>query len=208
MLAALPPVPWSSATAVLLDLARRDLTAGSLPRPRLTAHAGGDGLGLAELRPHAADVVPPLLELLALFLPLGADRLTLAVVGRAWSLDDPVVPVCRTGDLRQRVLVVLRADAHRGRCRLSGVLYPIESVPGASAEGPWRLGAAVRTTDEPEGRTGAALQALLDGRARLLGTRRPHQLATQYARVLLLGHRVSVTDGRVEQLLADTVALP
>lgn len=205
------PVPWAQARPTLLGLARADLDVGELPWPRLLAHAGPTGLGQARLRPFADDPLPPLLELLALVLPLGADRLTLALPGRAWSLDDPVVPACEQGDLRQPVLLLVSADAHGRRCRLSTELYPVEAAPGpvgAGAAVPARLGDPTPPDQDAEGPVAAALRLLLDEGGRRSGDVGHHQLASQYARVLLLGHEVLLTPVSGRALLRDTVAVP
>ncbi|MFA9445701.1 hypothetical protein [Egicoccus sp. AB-alg6-2] len=223
MFTTIPPLPWTDATPALLDLAREDLADGLLPRPRLIAHAGNEAVGIAQLRPHVDDVLPPLLELLALFLPLGADRLTLALPGRAWSLEDPIAPVTDEVDLRQRVLLVIGADAGDAgdageageagdagdagdaACRLSSHLYPLEQ--GVGGDG-WRLGSPWSPPEDPEGPTGSALRVLLEQRHQLAGDATPHQLASQFARVLLLGHLVAVTHDGAGVLLRDTTAVP
>ena len=204
MLTVIPPLPWPAAIDSMLDLAEDDLAVGSLPPARLMAYDGDTAVGVAQLRPHGDDVLPPLVELLALFLPLGTDRVVLALTGRAWSLDDPIPPVTDDGDLRQRVLFVLSADAHGGGCRLSSQLHPLEPVE----DGRWRFGAACAPPDEPEGRTGEAVRALLEEGPHRFRDTAPHQVASQFARVLLLGHLVAVTEERAGALLQDTAAVP
>ena len=84
------------------------------PRPHLVGFAGGTALVLVGLRPFAPGAYQgPLVEALALALPLGCDRVSVALPGRAWSLQDPVVPVTDGADLRQRVLTQCSADGHR-----------------------------------------------------------------------------------------------
>ncbi len=84
------------------------------PRPHLAAFAGDHACVLIGLRPFAPGAYQgPLVEAMALALPLGADRVSVALPGRAWSLDDPVVPVSDDGDLRQRVLTQCTVDGHR-----------------------------------------------------------------------------------------------
>ena len=68
---------------------------------------------MIDLRPFPpGGIEGPMVEAVAGALALGADRLAAALPGRAWSMDDPVVPVTEDGDLRQRVL--LCATARRG----------------------------------------------------------------------------------------------
>lgn len=119
---------WHSRHLFLLDEARADLTGGAPVRNCLLAFAGEAPLLVAWLRPFAPGAhKPALVEVLALALPLGADRLAVSMPGRMWSLADPIPPCLPgVGDLRQRVVVVEEADASRGRVVAATTAYPYE----------------------------------------------------------------------------------
>ena len=119
-----------------------------------------------------------MVEALAGLLPLGADRLAAALPGRAWSLDDPVVPVSDDGDLRQRVLML--TTARPGRPPRTW-LRPVRPRR-------WRVGVAqsVLEDDDCEGWVPHALQVAVDS------TWEPDRAAAveQLARCRSLGHYV------------------
>lgn len=84
------------------------------PRPWLLAFAAEELLALVGLRPFAqGHHHGPLIEAMALALPIGADRVSVALPGRIWSLDDPVPPVTPEADLRQRALTQVTVDGSR-----------------------------------------------------------------------------------------------
>lgn len=108
------PRPFTEFEDLARSLIALDVGLGDEPRHRLAAYAGEEPLLVIDLRPFPpGGIEAPLVEVVAGALALGADRLATALPGRAWSLDDPVVPVSDDGDLRQRVLMctTARADA-------------------------------------------------------------------------------------------------
>jgi hypothetical protein len=203
-----PPVPteprFEDAERLLSARLADDLEQGRGLAPTLLAFAGERPLGRVRLRPHGRDeLLAVLLEILALLLPLGTDRIVLALPGRAWSLAEPIPPVTDEDDRRQRVVVVTAADAHRGPCRLRTRLHPF-AVDG-------RGRCTWLPQIEPEGPADApvltALQVLLDRRAEVATTAEPAtRIAAQLGRVLLLGHELSLAPRTAEALLTASAA--
>lgn len=179
---------WAEDSDRLLALAALDLEEGLPPRPTLTAYAGDDGIALVGLRPFGpGELLEPLVELLTLLLPLGADRFGLAVPGRAWSLDDPIPPVVDELDLRTTVLTILQVDGHgAGEPLVDGWLVPYD----VDDEGP-SLGPAI-DVGWPDGPDTTGLLALVRGRHEVgaSGHRDLASLPVQFARCLLRGHHV------------------
>lgn len=192
------PLPdWDAIDDHLLDLAADDLRAGSEPRPTLAAFDGVRPLALVGLRPFdPRGALQALLEVLALVLPLGADRLAFAALGRAWSLDDPIPPVCGDGDLRQRVILLAVADGHDAPCELTTVLRPF-TVEADTLH--W--GEALRSEEPPDGRVASAMTVLLNDRHRFDDLGDERKLAAQFARVLLLGHEVALAETAADRLV-------
>lgn len=191
-------IGWSEASDLLLGWATHDLDAGEPPRPGLLAFAGDEPLGSAMLRPFATgQVVSALIELLALLIPMGADRLVLSLPGRVWSLDDPIPPVSDTVDLRTRVVVVTTADAHAGPCRTRVTLHPFEVEPQG-----WRWTTPVTPDEPPEAPALWAMGTLLDARHDLAldGADGQLRLAAQLGRVLLLGHELALAPAAARRL--------
>ena len=195
--------PWGDAAASLLATAADDLDAGGPPAPTLLAYRGEEPVAVVTLRPFdPGDLLQALLEVLALLLPLGVDRLALSVSGRAWSLDDPIPPVTDGADLRARVLLLTFADAHEGPCHTRVEVHPFETE-----EDGWCFGPALDLDDT--GATDAALDqaltVLLDGREELASSTDDRALAAQLGRVLLLGHLLALSPPTAEHL-QDLVA--
>lgn len=108
---------WADIRDVLEHLADSDLRdIGRIP-PAMVAFDGDLLLFLSDIRPFPRGGLPDaLIELLALALPLGADRIAYSFDGRAWSLHDPIPPVLDgVVDLRARVHTMLLIDGHRRR---------------------------------------------------------------------------------------------
>lgn len=196
------PDRWEDAPRLLRRLAAQDLAAGRPPSPALVAHEGERPLALLTLRPFAdGEAIRALVEVLALLLPLGADRTALALPGRAWSLDDPIPPVTDDADLRARVLVVITADAHDGPCDSAATLWPY-SLDASS--GHWQ--APVDVPGPLSGPAVAVLTTLLDRRDELpVGHGDELRLAAQLARVLLRGHEVTLAPEVARRLEAAAV---
>lgn len=96
--------------------------------PRFIAAEGERPLVIADVRPFPkGGYHEPLIELMALAVPMGADRVAVGITGRVTSLEDPIPPVIDgIGDLRQRVLIVELVDGHRQPARASSLLIPFD----------------------------------------------------------------------------------
>ncbi len=194
---------WGDAAASLLATAADDLDAGTPPAPTLLAYRGEEPVAVVTLRPfEPGDLLQALLEVLALLLPLGVDRLALSVSGRAWSLDDPIPPVTDGADLRTRVLLLTFADAHDRPCHTRVEVHPFED----EGDG-WCFGPALDIDDAGAADAGLdqALTVLLDGRQELADSTDDRAIAAQLGRVLLLGHMLSLSPTTAEHL-QDLVA--
>lgn len=163
------------------------------PRPHLVGFAGDTALVLVGLRPFAPGAYQgPLVEALALALPLGADRVSVALPGRAWSLRDPVVPVTDGADLRQRVLTQCSADGHRrDRPTVTMRLHPFHVV--ATDDGGLVWDPAI-DPGPGEGWIPDALATLVGARADVGGDAGTHDLVRQLERLQRLGHEVLLPD--------------
>jgi hypothetical protein len=193
-----PPRSWDEAGATLLALANADLDRGGDPLPSLLAFEGDDPLGLVALRPFGpGELLQPLVEVLALLVPLGADRLALLLPARAWSAEDPIVPVTDEGDLRQRVVLLTTADAHGRACRTRTSIHPYDAVGGRT-----RWGDPLHPAGTPDAPVVSALAALLDERRRLTEDAEDVAVAAQLARVLLLGHELALAPPASARLAA------
>lgn len=120
----------SDQVSVLRNLACSSLAHHGFTYSMLCAHQGADPLFLALIRPYEkGDHLQPIAEVLTLAELLGADRLAFCSTGRAWSMHDPVPPVCDDGDLRQHVIIVCQGDASEefGKAELiHSYLWPVE----------------------------------------------------------------------------------
>ena len=196
-----PDRPWTHAATLLLATAADDLEVGAAPLPTLAAYRGDEPLAITTLRPFGAgELLQALVEVLALLIPLGADRVALSVTGRAWSLDDPITPVDAEVDLRARVLLLTLADAHDGACATRTEIHPFEQ----DADG-WCFGPPLELGDHrPESGIDDALASLLDGRGDLVANTTDQMIAAQLGRVLLLGHRLALAPDTAADLEGRT----
>lgn len=181
---------WDDVESELLDHATVDLLLGSDPRPTLSAFRGEQPLAMVGLRPFApGEALQALIEVLALLLPLGADRLAFAAPARAWSAEDPIPAVCEDGDLRQRVLLIVIVDGHGHPGRVTTSVHPFS----VTEDGPgWE--APLRPEEASDSPVAAAMTVLLDARDDLDDLGDARKLAAQFGRVLLLGHDVALSD--------------
>lgn len=201
-----PPVStWDEVPGYLLELAHRDLETAAAPLPSVVAFAGEEPTAIGVLRPFDdGGPVPALIELLALLLPLGVDRLALTLSGRAWSMADPVTPVCEDGDLRQQILVLVQADASTGSCTIDTELRAI--LPQERPAAGWRLSAPLLDGELPEAPLVDALRILLDHRDDLEEEASDAQLLTQLGRILLLGHALALAPEPTDRLVRSSAA--
>ena len=133
---------WDDVIEDLLGFAQDDLGRDGAVEPVLVAFRGDQERLVAWLRPFPkGGYRRPIEELVALAVPLGADRYAAMFGGRAWSVDDPVPPVTADGDLRQRVVSITAVDGSaRGEEPVHrNVLAPFElgdpGDPGEVGEG-------------------------------------------------------------------------
>lgn len=187
----------SEPATVLRSLVACDLESGfDDGRMYVAATAAGEPLLVAVSRPFAKGRYDgPLIELGSLALGLGADRVTVGLTGRAWSLDDPVVPVTDEGDMRQRVLNIHEADG-RGRREptMRSWLLPFDLADD-------------RLRWHEEVVPGPAVGWLVDALRITVGSRaqlqcRPEDVVGQLARCDRLGHAVHLSEHAAAQLLA------
>lgn len=164
------------------------------PAPHLVGFDGDQALVLIRLRPFAPGAYQgPLVEAMALVLPLRADRVSLAIPGRAWSLEDPLPPVADGVDLRQRVLTQVSVDGHgQDPPRVTTRLHPFQPRP---ADDPGcRLAWEESVDPGPgEGWIPDALATLVAARRDIARDGRPDERLRQWDRLEDLGHVVLLT---------------
>lgn len=176
---------WEDAEQLLIAAATDDLREVGEVEPALVAFAGATLRFVAWLRPFARGAYhEPLIELLALAVPLDCDRLMLSMSGRVWSLDDSP-PADGDGDRRQHAVVIHAVDAAHGPSTSWSALYPVTpAADGAPGLGPrWEPGPA-------EGWISEALGAAVAQREQLCASWA--EIAAQAARVEGLGHKLYV----------------
>jgi hypothetical protein len=187
---------WDDVEEFLIEEAAADLEATDDVRPCLAAFAGETPLGLAFVRPfERGRYHDALLEVWALMVPLGADRLALSMGARAWSWDDPMPPVIEgVGDLRQRVVVVMKVDGTGPEVTRTSSLHPFDR-DGSTLK--W--GTILR--EQGEGWVGAAMEMLVRERDQM---RAPiSQIRKQLRRCAALGHVVALSPAARARLKGD-----
>lgn len=176
---------WEDVEDLLFDGARADVEdcCGEV-HPCLVAFAGPHLRFIADVRPFPkGQYHHPLIELLALAMPLDADRLALSLSGRASSLDDPIAPVLPGGpDLRQRVVILHFVDGARGRPRVHTVFHPFDRDDDGATT--WQ--AALRLDDEPLGWIPEVLRVSAQQRGKLRAS--DARIREQAERCVTLGH--------------------
>lgn len=195
---------WGDTVSTLVALAADDLLREHDPIPTVVAFAGDEPVAIVGLRPfETGDVGQALVEVLSLLVPLGADRLAFGGTGRIWSLDDPIVPVCEDGDLRQRAIVIALADAHEGPCRLATSVHPFEGT-GADLvlQPPLEVDGEGLGDAADVGPAAAILVGALEQRTELFEATQPRDLVAQLGRVLLLGHDLALAPAPAASLTA------
>lgn len=174
--------------------AQQDLERCDEVTPAFAAFCGDRERFLAWLRPFPkGGHGDPVIEVVSLAAALDADRLVLAMSGRAWSLDDPIPPVTDDVDLRQRVLVLHLVDGAQGRPRSWSVLRPYDLADGRVSWG------ARRRLDEGAGWVAQVLETAVRDRHRLRAPE--HLIRQQVERLVDLGHDVYLAPDLVERLL-------
>ena len=179
---------WDGVEEFLLEEAERDLSDGVDIRPCLMAFDAEQALLVAFLRSFdKGRYDEPIIELLALAGPLGANRLVLSIGARVWSLDDPMVPVIPgVGDLRQRVVVIVRADANAADAGVRTSLHPF-----SVADGTVRWSPAVHQPGGDVWLT-SALQLAVERRGALAAS--PRDMRRQARRCVGLGHLLGLSE--------------
>lgn len=175
---------WDDVEDQLLDFAQDDLELGAdAAAPCLMAFAGPRLRFIAFVRPFEKGAYhQPLIELLALAVPLGSDRLAFSATGRAWSLDDPIAPVVDGADLRQRVLMLELVDGSRGKVARRSVLVPFQQAARRVTWGDRR------ELPASESWIGGVLELAVGEQMRRRMTTDDAAVAAQAERVAALGH--------------------
>lgn len=178
---------WQRCERFLLEVASADVRRFGMARPCLATFSGDVPLFVAWLRAHPpGGYTQPLIELLALAGPLGADRLGFAASGRAWSLDDPIPPVAEDVDLRQRALVLLLSDGHgRTQADVTSTVHPYD-LDGEDIT--W--GDVLDPGDVGEGPLPDLLRVSATALRELHGS--PEVIREQALRCVALGHEVAL----------------
>lgn len=172
-----PLVPaWGQVRTALLDLASLDLEAGAVPVPTLFAFLGDEPQAMVTLRAVAPDeLLQAFVEVLALLLPLGVDRIAYSMAERS---EDFVVTAPR--------LVVVRIEPAGRTCRTN-----VEVLEGRQGDGRWRWEDGTSQATDADAGLAGAIALLLRHRDELSPTDGA-TVATQFARVLLLGHALAL----------------
>lgn len=161
------------------------------PWPHLLGFRGDQLLVAVRLRTFApGGYHGPLVEAMALALPLGSDRLSVGMPARAWSMLDPVVPVSDDGDLRQRVLMQVTVDGH-------GIDPPTTLMalhPFAADDDLGLVWSASLDPGPGEGWIPHAMATCVAGRDEIGADRRPGDVDRQRRRLERLGHLVVLTE--------------
>lgn len=186
---------WDELTDFLLDEAERDLEAVGEVRPCFVAFRGDESLFLAWSRPFEKGAHHlPMIELISLACPLGADRLALSLSGRAWSANDPIPPVVSgAGDLRQRVVAIEAVDGTEDPPARSSLIAPFELNDGTVRWAADRL-----SPDGTEGWTSSLLLEAVRRGGEIAGT--DADIRQQALRCVALGHLVAFDPAVVERL--------
>lgn len=172
---------WEDVEELLLGAASDDLEDTGTVRPMFVAFAGAALRMVAWLRPfEKGEYHDAFIELFALASPLGSNRFAVSVSGRAWSLEDPIPPVCADGDLRQRIVALHLVDGAGAEVCNRSVIRPFELCEGRVTWGePQEMGRA-------EGWISEALEVLAT--AEFGHGASDAEIARQAQRVVVLGH--------------------
>lgn len=189
---------WDEVEQFLLAEASADLAQGTDVRPCLLAFAAEEPLFVAFLRSfRKGHYDEPLIELLALAMPLGTDRLALSIAARAWSIDDPVPPVLPgVGDLRQRVLSISLVDGTAEPVTVTNALHPFTRGAQASTL-QVRWDAAVRD-DSAQGWVVSALRLAVEQRTQLQAPQA--EIRKQARRCVALGHLLAFAPDGLDRM--------
>jgi hypothetical protein len=196
---------WDDVEELLTDMAGLDLSAGEdMSQPCLAAYTGDEPLFIAFLRDfRKGEYQDPIIELLALATPLGADRLAFAITARVWSLEDPIPPVAEGVDLRQRALMIELADGVGEHVTSRTVLVPFDDpVPGEAV----RWGTPHVETAGTRGWISWALGMAVTRKAREELATEDAGIAEQAARLDRLGHTLYLVPEVTERLLNAVAA--
>ena len=174
---------WNDVERFTVATAACDLEERGEVRPLLLAFTGDDPCFFAFLRWFPkGEYADPMIELLSLAVGLEADRLAFSITGRLTSLDDPIPPVTRDGDLRQRALVVEYVDGRGGPVRRHSLIHPF-----TLADGTVTWSAPVRLTDG-QGWITEAMGLAVERRGMLTTLAGDDDVRDQALRCVTLGH--------------------
>lgn len=186
---------WERIEELMVASATDDLQQVGEVTPILVAFAGDEQRLWAFLRPFAkGDHAQPIIELLALAMPLDADRLAFAITGRLTSLDDPIPPVTEDADLRQRALIVEYVEGAGGSLRQDSVIHPFDVV-GERVR--WQPSVAQQ---HGEGWLRDVLGCAVAHRGQLVATTSDRDIRRQAQRCLALGHELYLGEATAERL--------
>lgn len=193
---------WSDTESFLIAEADDDLQHDDDVRPCMVAFRDDEPLFVAFLRAFAkGQYADPIIELMALAAPLGANRLALSMGARAWSFDDPVPPVVDgVGDLRQRVLCITLAEEAATQVEVRTVLVPFSRTAGGTA---WD---AALHPPGGEGWITQALRLAIQRRADMAASQK--DMRRQAQRCVRLGHLLALSEQAAGRLGLDGVRLP
>jgi hypothetical protein len=199
---------WEDVTEDVLWMVEPEVAAGFPPPPVLAAFAGDEPVAVVGLRPFGpGEVVDPLVEVLALLLPLGADRVVLALPARIWDADDPCAGDVAGVDLRTTAVAITTVDGHgRATPDLHGSVHPY-GIDDHGGHG-WLPTDLPADLGAPEGPATPSLACLVGGRDQLAAEPDPTTVALQFARCLLRGHKVILSPHVAERLEAATTSAP
>lgn len=212
---------WDDVAIDLRVEATLALDEGDGAAPLLVAFAGEQPLALTLLRPfHGADALQALVEVLALLLPLGADRVALSLPGTGRPAAGGADPdadgagpdadggggpdaVGRGGreenwpDDARPLVCFVTADV-TGPSRLRAWLHPLRREDGR-----WCWAPDTVELDPATVPLADALGVLLARRHELRGPVTDPELQQQLARCLLLGHAIQLDPAVADRLEPD-----
>jgi hypothetical protein len=188
---------WDEVELDLRFEATLQLDDGSVPEPLLAAFGGDGPVAVVRLRPFdTGGVLPALVEVLALLLPLGVQRLALGLPGEVREAPDGP-----TGQTPGAVVVFATAQVvPGGGVDLGGRVLPLD-FDGDCWQ--WRDEGTV-DLDADGWEVTRALAVLLESHraapAAPLDDRELHTLQAQLGRCLLLGHEIRFAAGAADLL--------
>ncbi len=195
------PPGWHDIADHLRALATVDLDGGGSVHPTVVAYDRSRYLVGIQLRPHPPGAYhDPMIEALALAVPLGADRLAFVCGGRVSSLDDPTPPVTDDGDPRPTAVVVVTVEPRAGRVRGRTSIHRYRRDEAGALV--W--GRRERIDAAGDGWIGRCLTVSVGSRHELASTG-PLEVGRQALRMLRLGHGLLLPPAHGDDRLASAL---